>query len=89
MFYTSLFNLNDQKSNQKTEKDLQESRSYNSESNLASTSSNLNPFAANNDQTTNLLVLLQGFQMVASRSNVVLFAVGGIVNRIFLLILTP
>lgn len=45
------------------------------------TNSNLNSFAFQNDQTTNLIMILQGFQMVANRSNVVLFAVGGIVWR--------
>lgn len=44
--------------------------------------SNLNSFALpnNGDQAGNLLVLLQGFQMATSRSNVVLVAVGGIVS---------
>ena len=80
MFYTNLFNMNTQKD--KSSKELQASRDYNSDANLvASASSNLNPFSSSqSDQTNNLLILLQGFQMVASRSNVVLFAVGGIVS---------
>jgi fzo-like conserved region len=41
---------------------------------------NLNPFG-NSSQATNALVLLQGVQMVASRSNVMLIAVGGVVWR--------
>ncbi len=43
-------------------------------------SSNLNSFSLHNDQTNNLLFVLQGFQMVTSRSNVILVAVGGIVS---------
>lgn len=42
-------------------------------------SSNLNPFSYQNDNTSNMIIMLQGMQMVASKSNVVLFAVGGIV----------
>lgn len=47
--------------------------------------SNLNSFALpnNGDQAGNLLVLLQGFQMATSRSNVVLVAVGGIASAKF------
>ncbi|CAF1020744.1 unnamed protein product [Brachionus calyciflorus] len=44
----------------------------------ATSSSNLNPF---HSEQSNFLVLLQGFQMVASKSNVILFAVGGVVWR--------
>jgi len=47
---------------------------------VANTSSNLNAFAFNEtDHTGNLLFILQGFQMIASKSNVVMVAVGGIV----------
>ncbi len=43
-------------------------------------SSNLNPFGVNSSQATNALVILQGVQMFASRSNVMLIAVGGVVS---------
>ena len=46
--------------------------------------SNLNSFSFPTDQTSNLLVVLQGFQMATSRSNVVLIAVGGIVRTILI-----
>lgn len=90
MFAANFFNSNSLKNNKSEsylasneyQKELQ-SRNYSSEANLA-TASNLNPFSIQNDQTNNLLILLQGFQMVASRSNVVLFAVGGIVSDFFL-----
>lgn len=49
-------------------------------SRIEQTSSNLNPFHSD-DQSANLLMLMQGAQMLASKSNVVLFAVGGIVWR--------
>ena len=90
MFATNIFNSSNSLKPNKSEtfsssneyqKELQ-SRSYNSEANLT-TASNLNPFSIQNDQANNLLILLQGFQMVASRSNVVLFAVDGIVRNIF------
>lgn len=47
------------------------------------TNSNLNSFALpnSNSDASNLLVILQGFQMATSRSNVILVAVGGIVWR--------
>ncbi|RNA43638.1 transmembrane GTPase Marf, partial [Brachionus plicatilis] len=45
-----------------------------------STQSNLNSFQ-NSNQSDNLLLLLQGFQIVANKSNMVLLAVGGIVWR--------
>ncbi len=43
--------------------------------------SNMNSFANNGGDVSNLLVVLQGFQTVTSRSNVLLVAVGGIVSR--------
>lgn len=48
------------------------------------TNSNLNSFALpnSNSDASNLLVILQGFQMATSRSNVILVAVGGIVSDI-------
>ena len=50
----------------------------------SATASNLNSFSFPADQTSNLLVVLQGFQMATSRSNVILIAVGGIVRTIYL-----
>jgi len=44
-------------------------------------SSSLNSFTNNGGDVSNLLVVLQGFQAVTSRSNVVLVAVGGVVSR--------
>jgi hypothetical protein len=44
-------------------------------------SSNLNTFAPQNEQMNNLLVALQGFQIIASKSNVVLIVVGGVMWR--------
>ena len=41
--------------------------------------SNLNSFAMQSDNTNHLLIILQGFQMLTSKSNIVLFAAGGIV----------
>ena len=41
---------------------------------------NLNPFSSNNSQATNALLVLQSLQMIASKSNVMLLAVGGIVS---------
>lgn len=47
-----------------------------------SNSSNLNSFVTPDlDQASNLLIALQGIQLVTSRSNVILIAVGGIVWR--------
>lgn len=47
-----------------------------------SNSSNLNSFVTPDlDQASNLLIALQGIQLVTSRSNVILIAVGGIVSR--------
>jgi mitofusin len=69
IFATNLFSFN--KNNNTEQKEYQ----------AASSSSNLNAFANQNDQTNNLLFILQGFQMAASKSNVLLFAVGGIVWR--------
>ena len=43
---------------------------------------NLNPFAVNNSQATNALFILQSVQMFASKSNVMLIAVGGVVSRL-------
>lgn len=48
----------------------------------ASASSNLNSFAPQQDQGLNLVALIQGAQIVASKSNVILIAVGGIVSFI-------
>ena len=43
---------------------------------------NLNPFGSNGSEaTTNALIALQGLQLVASKSNMMLLAVGGIVWR--------
>jgi mitofusin len=84
MFAKNLFNLASSANQSSNPQDIinqkeSQARSYQSDT------SNLNAFSSvtsnNNDQTNNLLILLQGFQMVASRSNVVLFAVGGIVWR--------
>ena len=57
-------------------------------SNESSKNSNLNAFAPqpqqpqqNLSQATNILVALQGVQLIASKSNIILFAVGGIVWR--------
>jgi hypothetical protein len=72
LFANSLFN---QKSIAEESIDKKELQSY------SQNNSNLNSFAFQNDQTNNLLLVLQGFQMVANRSNVVLFAVGGIVSE--------
>lgn len=67
-------------------KTVDEDKAYHKEmmSRQMSHGSNLNSFAPANNQTdhaNNLLVLLQGFQMVTSKSNVVLIAVGGVVWR--------
>lgn len=45
------------------------------------TQSNLNTFQNNNNQSDHLLILLQGFQIIANKSNMVMLAVGGIVWR--------
>ena len=45
-----------------------------------STNSNLDSFI-NSNQSGNLLILLQGFQIIANKSNMILLAVGGIVWR--------
>lgn len=42
---------------------------------------NLNPFSSDNSQATNALLMLQGLQMIASKSNFMLLAVGGVVWR--------
>lgn len=42
---------------------------------------NLNPFSSNNSQATNALLVLQGVQMFASKSNIMLLAAGGVVWR--------
>ena len=75
LFANSLFN---QKAIAEESVQKKELQSYSYQTNL-----NLNSFANQNDQTNNLLLVLQGFQLVANRSNVVLFAVGGIVKIIF------
>lgn len=42
-------------------------------------SSNLNPFVSNTSQAANALLMLQSFQIIASKSNFMLLAVGGVV----------
>lgn len=49
-------------------------------SDQTSSKSNLNSFN-NSTQSDNLLILLQGFQIIANKSNMILLAVGGIVWR--------
>jgi len=75
LFANGLFNSQKSSADESDQKKELQSYSY------QQTSSNLNSFAFQNDQTNNLLLVLQGFQMVANKSNVVLFAVGGIVWR--------
>jgi hypothetical protein len=60
--------------------DDEQSYQKNAASRFQNSSSNLNSFSFPTDQTSNLLVVLQGFQMATSRSNVILIAVGGIVR---------
>lgn len=43
--------------------------------------SNLNPFGSSSNNSNNLLLLLQALQVVASKSNFILIAVGGVVWR--------
>ncbi len=62
---------NDNQSASKIDKDLQSMHNN-------QVSSNLNSFS---NQTSNLLFLMQGLQIVTSQSNIILFAVGGIVWR--------
>ncbi|CAF1102577.1 unnamed protein product [Brachionus calyciflorus] len=57
-----------------SKKDLQSSRFNNQ------VQSNLNSFQSTG-QATNLLVMLQGVNLLASKSNIILFAVGGVVWR--------
>jgi hypothetical protein len=58
-------------------------------SNESASGSNLNAFAPQPaqsqqlSQATNILVVLQGLQMIANQSNIILIAVGGIVRYIF------
>jgi mitofusin len=79
IFATNLFNLN--KSSQSSSGSGSNDQKEYQAASYQSSSSNLNAFALQNEQTNNLLFILQGFQMVASKSNVMLFAVGGIVWR--------
>ena len=63
---------------------------YENQQRQLSASSNLNPFAPNPESfnaTASALVLLNGLQIVGTKSNVMMFAVGGIVSS-SLLILT-
>jgi hypothetical protein len=46
---------------------------------------NLNPFSSDNSQATNALLMLQGLQMIASKSNFMLLAVGGVVSISYIL----
>lgn len=47
----------------------------------SSNNSNLNPFGASSNDPNNLLVALQALQVVTSKSNFILIAVGGVVWR--------
>ena len=82
IFSTSATNLNSYASlpnRYMVNKDMQ-SMSILSSSNA--TSSNLNPFGQGaSDNPNNLLLVLQALQIVTSKSNVILIAVGGIVNH--------
>ena len=83
LFANSLFNQASVK-NFETDQNKELYTTTNTNNNV---NSNLNPFSFQNDQTNNLILALQGFQMIANRSNVVLLAVGGIVSfKIFQLI---
>ena len=69
---SSLLNFdNNNQAASKIDKDLQSMHNN-------QVSSNLNSFS---NQTSNLLFLMQGLQIVTSQSNIILFAVGGIVWR--------
>lgn len=65
------FDNNNNASSSKVDKDLQSMQN-------TQVSSNLNSFSS---QTSNLLFIMQGLQIVTSQSNIILFAVGGIVWR--------
>jgi len=78
LFANSLFNNTPAVKTDQQQKELYTNITNNNNNNNAN--SNLNPFSYQNDQTNNLILALQGFQMIANRSNVVLLAVGGIVS---------
>jgi hypothetical protein len=63
-------------------------KAYSNESANNAGGSNLNAFAPSTQSqglshATNFLVALQGMQMIANQSNIILIAVGGIVRNLF------
>ncbi len=76
----------DNNNNQPNSPEFKYDAIYENQQRQLAASSNLNPFGSSGDfsTTANALVALQGIQMVASKSNVMLFAVGGIVSRFIL-----
>ncbi len=86
-FFNNNQNNNNNNINQYDKQKMYESGVLNSSSMM---SSNLNAFAPpqpSYSQANNILLALSGLQMIASKSNIVLVAVGGIV-RLFLYFLT-